>query len=131
VLGAAALFVAAVSPYVGYGTKTALADTATFFPASGVDLGAASVIPTLLLAGAALSLPQRRKRSLRMALDRLLLGLLPTAVALIHLLPRERPPPTVGFGYNQLPERGRSLPEPEVVFGPPYPFPELAASGRF
>src|SRR5918996_5781250 len=42
VLGAAAVFVAAGAPYVGYGTETALSDTPSFFPASGVDLGAAS-----------------------------------------------------------------------------------------
>jgi hypothetical protein len=130
VLGAAAVFVAAGAPYVGYGTEAALSDTPTFFPASGVDLGAASLIPVLLLAGAALSLPRRPERSLRSVLDRLVLGLLPTAVALIHLLPREKPPQrTIGLSYNELPERGRTLPEPDVVFGPPYPFPELTESG--
>jgi hypothetical protein len=130
VLGAAAVFVAAGAPYVGYGTEAALNDTATFFPASGVDLGAASLIPALLLAGAALSLPRRRERSLRRVLDRLILGLLPTAVALMHLLPRERPEPQIGFVYNTLPERGRTLGQPdEVSFGPPYPFPELTESG--
>lgn len=130
VLGAAAVFVAAGAPYVGYGTEAALNDTATFFPASGVDLGAASLVPALLLAGAALSVPRRPERSLRTVLDRLVLGLLPTAVALIHLLPRQAPEPSVGFVYNTLPERGRTLdPQPdEVVFGDPYPFPELTAS---
>jgi hypothetical protein len=127
-LGAGAVFVAAGSPYVGYGTEAALNDTATFFPASGVDLGAASLIPALLLAGAALSLPRRPERSLRTVLDRLMLGLLPTAVALIHLLPREAPQPSIGFAYNDPPEAGRRLPDPEVVFGPPYPFPELTES---
>jgi hypothetical protein len=128
VLGAAAVFVAAGAPYVGYGTEAALNDTPTFFPASGVDLGAASLIPALLLAGAALCLPRRRERSLRTVVDRLMLGLLPTAVALIHLLPREAPQPSIGFSYNDPPEAGRRLPEPEVVFGPPYPFPELTES---
>jgi hypothetical protein len=129
-IGAAAVFVAAGAPYVGYGTEAALNDTATFFPAAGVDLGAASLIPALLLAAAALSLPRRHERSLRTALDRLALGLLPTAVALVHLLPREAPEPSVGFVYNTLPERGRTLdPQPdEVVFGDPYPFPELTES---
>jgi len=131
VLGAAAVFVAAGAPYVGYGTKEALSGTASFFPASGVDLGVASLIPALLLAGAALSLPRRRERSLRTVLDRLVLGLLPTAVALVHLLPREKPEPSIGFVYNAPPERGRTLkPEPdEVVFGDPYPFPQLTESG--
>jgi hypothetical protein len=43
-LGAAAVFVAAGAPYVGYGTEVALADTPSFFYASGVDLGAASLL---------------------------------------------------------------------------------------
>jgi hypothetical protein len=131
VLGAAAVFVAAGAPYVGFGTERALNDTATFFYAQGVDLGAASLIPALLLAGAALSLPRRAERSFRTVLDRLILGLLPTAVALIHLLPRENPEPSIGFVYNSLPEQGRTLPvQPDrVVFGDPYPFPSLAESG--
>jgi hypothetical protein len=128
VAGAAAVFVAAGAPYVGYGTDVALSDTATFFAAQGVDLGAASLIPALLLAGAALSLPRRPNRTLRTALDRLVLGLLPTAVALVHLLPREKPQPQIGFVYDDPPVRGRA-PEPEVVFGDPYPFPWLAESG--
>ncbi len=127
-LGAAAMFVAAGAPYLGYGTEKALSGTATFFPASGVDLGAASLIPALLLAVGALSLPRRPQRSLRTVLDRLLLGLLPTAVALVHLLPREAPQPTTSFVYDELPERGSSLAKPEVVFGPPYEFPQLTAS---
>ena len=129
VMGAAAVFVAAASPYVGYGTEHALSGTPTFFPASGVDLGAASLIPALLLGGAALSMPRRGKPTLRTAIDRLLLGVLPTAVALIHLLPREAPQRTISFLYNAPPERGRTLPEPEVEFGPPYPFPGLTESG--
>lgn len=57
-----------------------------------------------------------------------MLGLLPAGVALVHLLRREEPQPTVSFVHNELPERGRTVSEPEVVFGPPYPFPELPAS---
>jgi cytochrome bd-type quinol oxidase subunit 2 len=123
--------VAAGAPYVGYGTEKALSGTPSFFQASGVDLGAASLIPTLLLAVAALSLPRTPERSLRTVLDRLVLGLLPTAVALVHLLPREKPQPSIWFVYNEPPERGRTFkPEPdEVVFREPYPFPELTASG--
>jgi hypothetical protein len=128
VLGAAAVFVAAGAPYVGYGTEVALSDTPSFFAAQGVDLGAASLIPALLLAGAALSLPRRPERSLRTVLDRLVLGLLPTAVALVHLLPREKPPATIGVSYIAPPGQRRS-PEPEVVIGDPYPFPALAESG--
>jgi hypothetical protein len=128
VIGAVAVFVAAAAPYVGYGTSRALNDTSTFFPAYGVDLGAASLIPALLLAAAALSLPRKPVRSLRTVADRLVLGLLPTAVALIHLLPRQPPEPSMGF-VQEAPEPGTTvMPDPEVVFGPPYPFPELPAS---
>jgi hypothetical protein len=131
VAGAAAVFVAAGAPYVGYGTEVELPGTPTFFYAQGVDLGAASLIPALLLAGAALSLPGGRERSLRKGLDRLLLGLLPTAVALIHLLPREKPEPQIGFVYDSVPEQGRTLPmQPDrVVFGDPYPYPWVTESG--
>jgi hypothetical protein len=92
-LGGAAVFVASGAPYVGRGTEVALADTPSFFYAAGVDLGAASLLPSLLLIGAGLSLPRRAERSLRGALDRLVLGLLPAAVALVHLLPWHKPEP--------------------------------------
>jgi hypothetical protein len=60
-------------------------------------------------------------------LDRLVLGLLPTAVTLIHLLPRDPPQRTIGFAYNDPPEAGR-LPDPDAMFSPPYPFPQLTES---
>jgi hypothetical protein len=132
VAGAAAIFVAAGAPYVGSGTEVEVpGDTPSFFYAQGVDLGAASLIPALLLAGAALSLPRRPERSLRTALDRLVLGLLPTAVALVHLLPRPEPQPTIGFAHMRPPERGRvvRLEDAEIVVGDPYPYPWLAESG--
>jgi small subunit ribosomal protein S2 len=120
----------AISLYCDLVADAVLDGLAAGQAASGVDLGAASLIPALLLAGAALSLPRRPERSLRTVLERLVLSLLPTAVALIHLLPRQAPDPSVGFVYNTLPERGRTLdPQPDrVVFGDPYPFPELTAS---
>lgn len=119
--GAVAVMVAAAAPYVGYGTERALNDTPSFFPGWSVDIGAASLLPTLLLIVAALSLPRPAERSVRDILDRLVLGLLPTAVALIHLLPREKPEPQIGFNYTP----GA---EPTVSFGDPYPFPELTES---
>jgi hypothetical protein len=121
-LGAAATFVAAASPYIGMGTEVALSDTPSFFQGWGVDLGAASLLPTLLLLGAALSLPRKPVRSVRAVADRLVLGMLPTAVALIHLLPREKPPSTVITTY-----KAPGL-EPTVTFGPPYPMPWLTES---
>jgi hypothetical protein len=128
VVGAGAVFVAAGAPYVGYGTEATVPGTPSFFYAQGVDLGAASLIPALLLAGAALSLPRRPVQSLRTVLDRLVLGLLPTAVALIHLLPREPPEPSISFVHDELPASGRTVRPTEVVFGDPYPFPSLTES---
>jgi hypothetical protein len=130
VLGAAAVFVGAGAPYVGYGTENALSDTSTLFPAHGVDLGAASLIPALLLAGAGLTLPRRRTRSLEAGLDRLVLGLLPTAAALIYLLTRVRPEALLNFPSPEL--GGRTLAEGSEVAigpGPPYSAPELIEPG--
>jgi hypothetical protein len=130
-LGAAATFAAAVSPHLGYGTEAALSGTPSFFAGSGVDLAAASYLPTLLLIAAAFSLPSRPDRSPRVVLDRLILGLLPTAVALIHLLPREKPEPQIGFEYD-MPAHGRTIGGPDqnatVIFGDPYPWPWLTES---
>jgi hypothetical protein len=56
---------------------------------------------------------------------------LPTAVALIHLLPRPAPEPQIGFGYD-VPVHGRTIggagQEPTVFFGDPYPMPWLTES---
>jgi hypothetical protein len=129
--GAAATFAAAAAPYLGAGTETAIADTPSFFQGWGVDLGAASLLPTLLLIAAAIALPRRPERSIRDVLDRLALGLLPTAVALIHLLPREKPQPQIGFAYD-VPAHGRTIggagQQPTVIFGDPYPLPWLTES---
>jgi hypothetical protein len=121
-LGALATFVAAAAPYVGKGTEVAIADTASFYQGWSVDLGAASLVPTLLLAGAAWCMPRRPERSLRLVLDRLVLGLLPTAVALIHLLPRPKPEQSIGLNYEG------PVQDPNVSFGPPYPMPWLTES---
>jgi hypothetical protein len=121
-LGAAVTFVAAISPHLGYGTEAALADTPSFFAGSGVDLAAASYVPALLLVASAWSIPRRPDRSASVLVDRLLLGLLPTAIALIHLLPREEPPPQIGFLYRA------PGAQPEVTFGDPYPWPWLQES---
>jgi hypothetical protein len=55
-------------------------------------------------------------------LDRLVLGLLPTAVALVHLLPRPEPERTFVFTYAAPGE------DPGVSLSPPYPLPWLTAS---
>lgn len=120
--GAGAVLVAAAAPYLGFGTEVALNDTPSFFAGSGVDIGAASLLPTLLLVGAALTLPRGHERSVRVVLDRVVLGLLPTAVALIHLLPRGTPERNLVFA-----DQGPGA-APTVHLGDPYPFPELTES---
>jgi hypothetical protein len=122
VLGAAAVFVAASAPYVGRGTEADVPGTPTFFYASGVDLGAASLLVALLLIGAALSLPRRPGRSVVGALARLVLGLLPMAWALLYALPAPEPEPrpvTTIMGPGQ---------EPILGWGPAYPYPWIPAS---
>jgi hypothetical protein len=59
--------------------------------------------------------------------DRLALGLLPTAITLVHLLPWHEPAPGISLVYDAPPPPGER-PEPTVVFGDPYPFPALTES---
>ena len=122
VLGAAAVFTAAGAPYVGLGTEADVPGTPTFFYARGVDLGAASLLPALLLIGAALSLPRRAGRSVVDAAGRLVLGLIPTAFALVHLLPLPEPKPT---RIMTMMAPGQ---EPILSWGPPYPYPWIPES---
>jgi hypothetical protein len=96
-LGAAAMLVAAVSPYFGMGTEAALADTPSFFQGDSVDIAAASLAPTALLLAAAFALPARPRRPLATGLGRVGLGLVPAALALIVLLPPPDPVPTLGW----------------------------------
>jgi hypothetical protein len=64
-LGATATLVAAAAPYLGYGTDVAIAHTPSFFRGWSVDIGAASLLPTLLLVAGALSLPPRPRPPVR------------------------------------------------------------------
>jgi hypothetical protein len=121
-VGALAAFVAAAAPYVGLGTETAIADTPSFFHGWSVDLGAASLLPTLLLVAGALSLPRSPSRRLGRVVTRLALGVLPSAVAVLALLPEATPKPTYGMGYYG------PHSEPVVFVGPPYPMPWLPPS---
>ena len=95
--GALAVFVAAASPYLGFGTEVAIADTPTFFHGWSVDIGAASLLPTLLLVAAGLSLPRRRQRPARAALGRLAAGLAPGVIAAVYLFPGPAREPTIRF----------------------------------
>jgi cytochrome bd-type quinol oxidase subunit 2 len=122
VLGAAAVFIAAGAPYVGRGTEADVPGTPSFFYAWGVDLGATSLLLVLLLIGAALSVPRTARKRALPAAGRLLLGLMPTAVALLHLLPLPEPKPTrimTIMGPGQ---------EPILSWGPPYPYPWIPES---
>jgi hypothetical protein len=117
-LGAIAVFIAAASPYLGYGTDVpGNSLTPTFFWGYHVDYGAASLLPTLLLVGAGLSLPRRPHRPLKAVLARLAAGLTPAIAAAIYLLPAPSAEPRYMPVYNH-PDR-----EPTLVLTPPYPWP--------
>lgn len=92
--GALAVFVAAASPYLGFGTEVAIADTPTFFHGWGVDIGAASLLPTLLLVAAGLSLP-RGRQPLRATRARLVAGLGPAVIPAVYLFPGPSREPSV------------------------------------
>lgn len=115
--GAIATFVAAASPHLGMGTEAAIADTPSFFRGWNVDLAAASLLPALLLAAGALSLPRSPRRPVREVVARLAVGLVPAMVALVYLLPAPMPEPTYMTIYS-----GPGV-EGTVRAGPPYPMP--------
>jgi hypothetical protein len=121
VLGALAVL-AAAAPYLGLGTEAELKGTPTFYQGYDLDLGAASLLPTLLLAAAGAALPLRRPAPARQSIVRLGYGLLPALIALANLLPPPSPksqPITVFDAMS-----GSS----KVVTTPPYPFPEIVPS---
>jgi hypothetical protein len=123
VVGALATFVAAVSPYLGFGTELPGSSiTPSFFYGWGVDLAAASLIPTLLLAAAGWSLPRGARPTGEVIATRLVLALGPAVTAAIALLPASRPQPTYGMSLMRPGE------EPELVMGPPYSLPWLPPS---
>jgi len=124
-IGAAVTFVTAASPYAGLGGGVVRADTPSFFYGYGVDLGAASLLPTLLLVAAALSLPRSAARPIRLVAGaRLALGLLPATVAVLGLLPAPEREPT----YMHLYRPGH---EPTVIAGSADPWPWIAPSRTF
>jgi hypothetical protein len=125
-LGAAATLVAAAAPYVGYGTEVAIAHTPSFYRGWSVDIGAASLLPTLLLVAGALSLPPRPRSSVRAVMGRLAVGLVPAVIAVVYLLPPPEPEPTRTLMYEAIkPAVGRTVEVagPTVVVGPPNPMP--------
>ena len=120
--GAAATFVAAAAPYLGFGTEMALSGTPSFFQGWNLDFGASSLLPTLLLIAGGLSLPRGTRLPAKAARARLAAGLLPAAIAAPTLLQYATPTPTIGYLYNY-PD-----PEPVVQVGPPYSMPWLPPS---
>jgi hypothetical protein len=128
--GAAATLVAAAAPYLGYGTDVAIAHTPSFYRGWSVDIGAAALLPTLLLVAGALSLPARPRPPVREVMGRLALGLLPAVIAIGYLLPAPEPEPTRTLVYTVKPAVGRTVEDvdPTVVVGPPYPMPWIFPS---
>lgn len=120
--GAAATFIAAAAPYLGFGTEMALSHTPSFFIGWSVDLGAASLLPTLLLVAGGLSLPRSPRPSVRLVLARLAVGLVPAAIATVALVPYATPKPTIVSTYMG---PGR---DPVIRFGAPYFLPWLPPS---
>ena len=98
VAGAIAVFVAAASPYVGFGTDVAIADTPSFFQGWSVDIGVASLLPTLLLVAAGLSLRRSPARPASAVHARLAAGLGPALLAAVYLFPGPAREPTITCG---------------------------------
>lgn len=120
--GAAATFIAAAAPYLGFGTEMAMADTPSFFYGWRVDIGAASLAPTLLLVAGGLSLPAGRRPPVGHAAARLIAGLVPAAIAAVALVPYATPKPSLTYLYTG-PHAA-----PIVKDGPPYFMPWLPPS---
>jgi hypothetical protein len=123
--GALAVFVVAASPYAGFGTGTEFAGTPSFFHGWSVDIGVASLLPTLLLVAAGLSLPHGRQ-ALDTTRQRLVAGFAPAAIAAVYLFPGPPREPT----YIRLvsPGPGRFVHVDRIVTGPPYPMPWIPES---
>lgn len=112
--GAAATFIAAAAPYLGFGTEMALSNTPSFFHGWSIDVGAASLLPTLLLVAGGLSLPHGPRPPVRHVFARLAVGLVPAAIAAVALVPYATPKPTVIYTFVG------SGKEPVMSFGAPY-----------
>jgi hypothetical protein len=118
--GAFAVFATAASPYVGLGTGTDLTGTPSFYHGWGVDIGVASLLPTLLLVVAGLAMP-RGGIELRAARSRLAAGFAPAVIAAVYLFPGPSREPTIMWTF--MPGE-----RPELSLGPAYPLPWLPES---
>ena len=63
--GSVATFAAAIAPHFGMGTESTITGSPSFFDVGTVDLGAASLLPNLLLIAACLAMPRRPRRAPR------------------------------------------------------------------
>ena len=119
--GALVVLATAASPYLGFGTGTDFTGTPSFYHGWGVDIGVASLLPTLLLAVAGLAMP-RGGISLRAAHYRLAAGFAPAVIAAVYLFPGPSRQPTIVWSYMSPGE------QPELSLGTPYPMPWIPES---
>ena len=119
--GAFAVLATAASPYLGLGTGTDFSGTPSFYHGWGVDIGVASLLPTLLLVVAGLAMP-RGGIGLRAARSRLAAGFAPAVIAAVYLFPGPSREPTITWTYMSPGER------PELSLGPAYPMPWVPES---
>jgi hypothetical protein len=119
--GALVVFATAASPYLGLGTGTDLTGTPSFYHGWSVDIGVASLLPTLLLVAAGLSLRRGPARPASAVYARLAAGLGPALVAAVYLFPGPAREPTIGW----LMSPGE---KPKISLGSPYPMPWIPES---
>ena len=119
--GAFAVFATAASPYLGLGTGTDFTGTPSFYHGWSVDIGVASLLPTLLLVAAGLSL-RRGGIGLHAARSRLAAGFAPALIAAVYLFPGPSREPTIMWTHMSPGE------PPELSLGPAYPMPWLTES---
>jgi hypothetical protein len=126
--GATVVFLAAAAPYIGFGTEGSVSGTPSFFAGANVDFGAASLLPTLLLIAAGLSFSRTglpasdgaagtSGHRLGWVASRLTVGVIPSVIAAVALLPTSTPKPTHRFMIVAGgPDTVREVP----ITGPPY-----------
>jgi hypothetical protein len=119
--GALVVFAVAASPYLGFGTGTDFTGTRSFYHGWGVDIGVASLLPTLLLVAAGLSLP-RGRQPLRDRRARLVAGFAPAMIAAVYLFPGPSREPTIIWTMYAPGE------QPELSLGSAYPMPWVPES---
>jgi hypothetical protein len=108
-------------PTSGLGTGTDFTGTPSFYHGWSVDIGAASLLPTLLLVAAGLSLRPRPARPTRAVDARLAAGLGPALVAAVYLFPGPAREPTITWLLSP----GE---KPKISLGSPYPMPWIPES---